>query len=450
MMLGLSSERVILAPACAKWEAIGIDKGLTGSHSHRDREVRHVGAAAARRSPSIVDGSCWWRSPRLRFSRQLREVGDRENRAQVRAKAPETALQHEVTVTLKLIQVFVTGADGKPALDLTKTDFVLTDNGKSQTITDFESHVLAVPAAERAVAVALPAPAPAPTGPAPLLSRKFIFLIDYVRNGLEGVQKAKAAALEFLDSKVGPDDEVAPVHAVSHERPDAPRVPDQRPRQDPGHDQKAARSSSEAAATCPAGTSRAWSSLTPRSLPATAATPAPPSAICSRTSRNGPRRCGRSPARRTSFCSPRASGTPSSVPAVSITCCSRRWPGRWPRPTRRSSRSIRRLKPCPAGMWRTSSLRGPWPNDRWLISPRRRAANILGGVNFSRPDRDGRPGRDRQLLCPRLLHPGRLGREVPRGQGRGPQAGVHGPRPARLLQSRPVREAHARRKAPPP
>jgi VWFA-related protein len=109
-------------------------------------------------------------------------------------------------VTLKLIQVFVTGPDGKPALGLDRSDFVLTDNGQPQTITDFESHVLAVPAAERAVAV--PAPVPVPAGEAPLLSRKFIFLIDYVRNVLEGVQKAKAAALDFLETKVGPDDEV--------------------------------------------------------------------------------------------------------------------------------------------------------------------------------------------------------------------------------------------------
>ena len=74
------------------------------------------------------------------------------------AASPQAPLQHEVSVTLKLIQVFVTGPDGKPALDLAKSDFILTDNGKPQTITDFESHALAAPAAERAVAVALPAP----------------------------------------------------------------------------------------------------------------------------------------------------------------------------------------------------------------------------------------------------------------------------------------------------
>src|SRR5512137_1379923 len=126
------------------------------------------------------------------------------------AASPQAPLQHEVTVTLKLIQVFVTGPDGKPALDLSKSDFILADNGKPQTITDFESHILSLPAAAPAQVAPAPSPAPAPTpaGPAPLLSRKFIFLIDYVDNGFEGVGKAKAAAREFLDTKVGPDDEV--------------------------------------------------------------------------------------------------------------------------------------------------------------------------------------------------------------------------------------------------
>ena len=124
--------------------------------------------------------------------------------AQVKAKAAESPLQHQVTVTLKLVQVFVTDAKGKPALDLERSDFVLSDNGKSQTITDFEKHALAVPAPERVV----PAPPPAREA-ASLLNRKFIFLIDYVRNDLEGIMKAKTAALEFMDTKVQPGDEVA-------------------------------------------------------------------------------------------------------------------------------------------------------------------------------------------------------------------------------------------------
>jgi len=124
--------------------------------------------------------------------------------AQVKAGA---SIQHEVTVTLKLIQVFVTDAHGKPALNLDRFDFVLYDNGSLQTITDFERHVLAAPAVDRAEAV--PPLSSAKPAAAPLLGRKFIFLIDYIRNGFEGVQKARTAALEFLNSKVRPDDEAA-------------------------------------------------------------------------------------------------------------------------------------------------------------------------------------------------------------------------------------------------
>lgn len=135
-------------------------------------------------------------------------LGRPEIASQVQKKAEPSPIQHQVTVTLKLIQVFVTDAAGKPALDLERSDFVVYDNGAPRTITDFERHILAAPAAVREAMEAAPV-RPPESEPASLLSRKFIFLIDYVRNDLEGVQKAKKAALEFLDSKVGPEDEVA-------------------------------------------------------------------------------------------------------------------------------------------------------------------------------------------------------------------------------------------------
>jgi VWFA-related protein len=133
---------------------------------------------------------------------------------QARPRDEQPPIRHQVTVTLKLIQVFVADAAGKPAMDLEKTDFVLYDNGKAQTISDFEKHVLAAPAAGRAEAAAVtpaaaitPAPA-APAGPA-LLGRKFIFLLDYQRNELEGIGKAKTSILEFIDAKTQPGDELA-------------------------------------------------------------------------------------------------------------------------------------------------------------------------------------------------------------------------------------------------
>jgi len=117
-------------------------------------------------------------------------------------------LQYEVTVTLKLIQVFAADAKGDPASDLAKDDFILYDNGKLQKITDFEKHFIQTleTAAEQAVSKAAPQPAPAA---APLMKRKYILLFDNDSNDLEGINKSRKAALEFLDNQVQPGDEIA-------------------------------------------------------------------------------------------------------------------------------------------------------------------------------------------------------------------------------------------------
>lgn len=119
-------------------------------------------------------------------------------------------LQYEVSVILKLIQVFAADAKGNPAPDLEKSDFVLYDNGKLQKITEFEKHFIQMPeavGAEPAVSEAALQPAPAA---APLMKRKYILLFDNDSNDLEeGINKSRKAALEFLDNNVQPGDEVA-------------------------------------------------------------------------------------------------------------------------------------------------------------------------------------------------------------------------------------------------
>ena len=69
-------------------------------------------------------------------------------------------LQHEVAVTLKLIQVYITDKGGKPAMVLGPSDFRVFDNGQAVEITDFEVHT-AEEAARPPAAKAEPAPAPA-------------------------------------------------------------------------------------------------------------------------------------------------------------------------------------------------------------------------------------------------------------------------------------------------
>ena len=113
-------------------------------------------------------------------------------------------LRHEVAVTLKLVQVYVTDKKGNPAQDLEKSDFILYDNDKLQEITDFEKHFLYVP--EQKSEESEPSPA---TDTSSVMNRKFFFLIDLKNNDLEGIAKSRNAALEFIDNKAQPSDEIA-------------------------------------------------------------------------------------------------------------------------------------------------------------------------------------------------------------------------------------------------
>jgi len=117
-------------------------------------------------------------------------------------------LQHEVAVTLKLIQVYVTDKNGKPVIDLTKDDFILYDDGKPQKLTEFEKHFLSLPApvpAARAEERVVQTPVP----PSPrLLNRKFFLFFDFAYNNPPGVRKMGEAARHFLDTQVLPSDEV--------------------------------------------------------------------------------------------------------------------------------------------------------------------------------------------------------------------------------------------------
>jgi len=135
------------------------------------------------------------------------------NPKSIQAKKAQQALQHEVTVVLKLVQVYVTDNKGNPVTDLSKEDFILYDNGKLQTITDFEKYLLARaerPAGpekdveERITETALPSSQET----ASRMNRKFILLLDMARNDAAGVGKSKKASLHFLDTQVLPTDEV--------------------------------------------------------------------------------------------------------------------------------------------------------------------------------------------------------------------------------------------------
>lgn len=124
------------------------------------------------------------------------------------AVRPQKPLQHEVVVTLKLIQVVVLDKKGNPVTDLRKEDFVLYDNGRPMSLTEFERHALKIPSGEEPPAEERIAPTPLP-GKSALLSRKIFFIFDFAYSDGRGIRTAKEEALKYLDRSLLPSDEVA-------------------------------------------------------------------------------------------------------------------------------------------------------------------------------------------------------------------------------------------------
>ena len=116
--------------------------------------------------------------------------------------------EYEVAVNLKLVQVYVTDKNGKPVIDLEKSDFIVYDNGVLQKVTDFEKHVIPGQAVQ-ATASSSETLVTTPLPKTERMSRKFILLFDFAYNSFIGVVKARKAALDFIDSRLLPTDEVA-------------------------------------------------------------------------------------------------------------------------------------------------------------------------------------------------------------------------------------------------
>lgn len=116
-------------------------------------------------------------------------------------------LEHKVSVALKLVQVFVTDQRGKPVGDLAKEDFVLFDNGRLMSITEFEKHSISVQHSDPNAFDEESEILTEPMEPIQL-NRKFFILIDANRNDGLGLTKAKKTALHFLNTQILPTDEL--------------------------------------------------------------------------------------------------------------------------------------------------------------------------------------------------------------------------------------------------
>jgi len=116
-------------------------------------------------------------------------------------------LRHEVTVIVKLIQVYVTDDAGNPITDLKSDEFIVYDNRKRQNITEFERHILS-PSEPEVVSPPEKKDFAQENKPDEVMNRKFFLFFDLVNNNSKGFQKAQEAALHFIDNQVQPSDEV--------------------------------------------------------------------------------------------------------------------------------------------------------------------------------------------------------------------------------------------------
>ena len=139
-------------------------------------------------------------------------------------KVQQRPIEHQVAVTLKLIQVYVVDRRGDPVGDLTREEFIVFDNGERKSLTEFERHSLSgtQPGSKRSAAGA-PRPAPQPSAPPaaipaagapadrtgePALARKYFLFFDFAFNNQRGARKSIDAAAKFLEKDVKPGDEV--------------------------------------------------------------------------------------------------------------------------------------------------------------------------------------------------------------------------------------------------
>jgi len=139
------------------------------------------------------------------------------NEPNLKHSGNQKPFQHDVTVTVKLIQVYVTDKAGNPVTDLKMDDFEIYDQRERKTITEFERHLLSLPDIVEKPTIKAGAPEikkkqpKTPENPPSTakMNRKFILFFDFAFNNAKGILKSKEAALHFMDTKLLPEDEAA-------------------------------------------------------------------------------------------------------------------------------------------------------------------------------------------------------------------------------------------------
>jgi VWFA-related protein len=120
------------------------------------------------------------------------------------ADMQQESRQEQVTVTMKLIQIYVTDKNGNVVPDLERSDFELFDNSKRTAIAAFEKYIDNESQPED--------PSQGRTG-IPLIpdrsKRKFFFLFDFAFSDRLGIEESKRETLHFMENYLQLGDETA-------------------------------------------------------------------------------------------------------------------------------------------------------------------------------------------------------------------------------------------------
>ncbi len=124
-------------------------------------------------------------------------------------RAAETAapLVRSVEISITNVDVVVTDAKGRPVTGLTPFDFVVTQDGQAQAISNFSfvrnTNAPAIPADGTAPPEPSPAASPAPAPPGPPGARLVVFL-DFLHMTAPNRNRAVTSLAEFLPKTIGP------------------------------------------------------------------------------------------------------------------------------------------------------------------------------------------------------------------------------------------------------
>src|SRR5258707_9654516 len=127
---------------------------------------------------------------------------------------PQQAPTFRVRVDYVEVDVVVTDRQGNLVRDLTKDDFQVLEDGKTQTINTFTMVDIPVERADRPLFAASPIEPDVKTNEKPFDGRVYVMVIDDLHTRFGRSIRVKAAAKQFIERRLGANDLMAIVHTA--------------------------------------------------------------------------------------------------------------------------------------------------------------------------------------------------------------------------------------------